>query len=324
MRCPTLSDLPPPPPGKTGWPWTEECPQLPDTRSDGSAWPRISIVTPSYNQGQFIEETIRSILLQGYPKLEYIIMDGGSTDESLEIIRKYAPWFNYWQSKPDAGQAAAISEGVSLSHGCIIHWINSDDFLLKGALKIVAELGVDGNSIAATAVVNFRDGNFADSRIVENSNLSLSDWCKGKMQFHQPGVWLHRTAWDSASRAWLSCSHAFDVFLLFEILTTSVVVRTTSEATVCFRLHNDSKTVSQSGRFSFDMRILIAHALRTEKFGPWRRCFTRARKAIALRRLISIRARRKRWIFLPIAALLRLEPSISNLRYSIGALRRAW
>lgn len=138
MRCPTLTELPPPPPGKTGWPWTEESLQLPDTMPDGRPWPRVSIVTPSYNQGQFIEETLRSVLLQGYPDLEYIIMDGGSTDRSVEIIRKYEPWLSYVHIGPDGGQAAAIGEGFRHATGEILAWLNSDDRYRPGALARVA------------------------------------------------------------------------------------------------------------------------------------------------------------------------------------------
>ena len=138
MHCPTFADLPPPPEGKNGWPWTVETPPLPPTRSDGSAWPRISIVTPSYNQGQFIEETIRSVLLQGYPDLEYIIMDGGSTDGAVDIIRKYERWLIHWQSSPDGGQSAAINEGLRYASGSWGNWLNSDDLLTDGALAQIA------------------------------------------------------------------------------------------------------------------------------------------------------------------------------------------
>lgn len=136
--CPTLSELPPPPAGKTGWPWTQESSPLPDKMPDGSPWPRISIVTPSYNQGQFIEETIRSVLLQGYANLEYIIIDGGSTDNSVEIIRKYEQWISYWISEPDSGQADAINKGWKQSNGETLAWINSDDFYVMDAFATVA------------------------------------------------------------------------------------------------------------------------------------------------------------------------------------------
>ncbi len=140
MRCPTLAKLPPPPAGKTGWPWTEESQSMPDVKPDGSPWPRVSIVTPSYNQGQFIEETIRSVLLQGYPDLEYIIMDGGSTDESVAIIKKYEPWLAYWVSEKDRGQTHAINKGFGKTTGEILAYLNSDDIYMLHALRIIADV----------------------------------------------------------------------------------------------------------------------------------------------------------------------------------------
>ena len=138
MRSPTLRELPDPPRGKKGWPWTEESPQLPEVMPGDQPWLKISIVTPSYNQGRFIEETIRSVLLQGYPDFQYIIIDGGSVDGSVDIIKKYAKWLDYWVSEPDRGQSHAINKGFKIASGDIYAWLNSDDYLLKDALRNVA------------------------------------------------------------------------------------------------------------------------------------------------------------------------------------------
>ena len=165
MRCPTLSELPPPPSGKTGWPWTQASPQLPDQMPDGAEWPKISIVTPNYNYGRFIEETIRSVLLQGYPNLEYIVIDGNSTDNSVEIIKKYEPWLTYWVSEKDKGQANAINRGINLATGEWFNWINSDDILLQNAfltLVKIAQLVDNPKWISGARIEMSEDGLFGD------------------------------------------------------------------------------------------------------------------------------------------------------------------
>jgi glycosyltransferase involved in cell wall biosynthesis len=140
-----LNKLPAPPPDKTGWPWTEESEPLPPLQPDDNPWPHISIITPSFNQGQFIEETIRSILLQNYPNLEYIIIDGNSTDDSPEIIRKYDSWITYWVSEPDRSQSHAINKGLNRCTGDLGNWICSDDLLCKNALNQFVSNYYSGN-----------------------------------------------------------------------------------------------------------------------------------------------------------------------------------
>jgi len=135
-----LKDLPPPPENQDGWPWLEAGKPLPEKMPDGTDWPCISIITPSYNQGKYLEETIRSVLLQAYPNLEYIIIDGGSSDSSVDIIRKYGAWITYWESKPDQGQSHAINKGLQRVTGEIVAWINSDDLYSREVFKKIASL----------------------------------------------------------------------------------------------------------------------------------------------------------------------------------------
>jgi glycosyltransferase involved in cell wall biosynthesis len=162
----TLNDLPVHPPGKVGWPWTEQSKLVSDRMPDGSEYPRISIVTPSYNQGQFIEETIRSVLLQGYPNLEYIVIDGGSTDSTVATLRKYDEFISYWISEQDNGQTSAINKGLIRSTGSILGWINSDDLYVRSTLLKVAK------AFHFQQICTLAHGN----RILINENSQVTGW----------------------------------------------------------------------------------------------------------------------------------------------------
>ncbi|MFO1497501.1 MAG: glycosyltransferase family 2 protein [Verrucomicrobiota bacterium] len=135
----SLHSLPSPPPGRTGWPWTEGAPPIPEKGPNGQAWPRISIAIPSFRQGHYIEETLRSVLLQGYPNLDLVVIDGGSKDDTVSILKKYEPWLSSWVSEKDRGQCEAINKGFARCNGEIFNWLCSDDLLRPGALHTVGQ-----------------------------------------------------------------------------------------------------------------------------------------------------------------------------------------
>lgn len=135
---PSLLDrLPAPPAGRTGWPWTEATEPALHAPAPAGGWPKLSIVCPSFRQGRFIEETIRAVLLQNYPTLEFIVMDGGSQDETIALLEKYSSWIAHWESQPDRGQSHALNKGFTRATGEIFGWINSDDYYLPGAFAAI-------------------------------------------------------------------------------------------------------------------------------------------------------------------------------------------
>ena len=131
----------------------------------GENLPRITVVTPSFNQGKFIEQTIQSVINQNYPNLEYIIIDGGSTDETLEIIKKYSNFISYWVSEKDNGQSDAINKGLKKATGEVFNWLNSDDYYLPDALLTVGRVfkeKAEMNVFCGREVVLLPNGNLTN------------------------------------------------------------------------------------------------------------------------------------------------------------------
>ena len=125
--------------------------------------PLVSIITPSFNQAQYLEQTIQSVLSQDYPNIEYIIMDGGSTDGSVDIIKKYQDKIKYWVSEQDAGQTEAINKGFAKAQGEILAWINSDDSYNPNAVSEAVKYLIENPNVAMV----YADCNFID----ENGNV---------------------------------------------------------------------------------------------------------------------------------------------------------
>jgi len=246
MRCPTLAELPPPPQDRIGWPWTEASPKLPDTRPDGDAWPRVSIVTPSYNQAQFIEETIRSVLLQGYPDLEYVIMDGGSTDGSAAIIRKYEHWLAFWVSEKDKGQADAIRRGFSRTGGAIIAWLNSDDIYVHHAIARAAEGISEMPGVGAVyGDCEYVDADGKPSGMYGVMDFALENHLWRGNPIAQPAVFMRRSAYEAAGGIDPSYSYAMDYDLWLRLGLQAPLHRV-PHLIARYRLWENSKTVTST------------------------------------------------------------------------------
>ena len=222
-----------------------------------SKFPKISIVTASFNQGNFIEETIQSVLNQNYPNLEYIIIDGGSTDNSVEIIKKYQKHLTYWVSENDKGQANAINKGLKLCTGEIFNWLNSDDYLEPGALHKIAEAFEDNNvNIVAGKVRNYLTN---IDEIIPNQKLNaqgLMCWEPG-VKFVQPGVWMRREFIEKCGGIDEQFHYAFDWDLYIRYLYCFPQVKEIDDLLVHFRLHENSKTHSLLEKFAIEEREII-------------------------------------------------------------------
>ena len=187
--------------------------------------PKISIVTPSYNQGKFIGETILSVIEQDYPNLQYIIIDGGSSDNSLEIIKQYEDKLFYWISEPDNGQTHAINKGFSHATGQIFMWLNSDDILLKGSLYAIGK--AYNNSIDKTRFIGLGRRVYIDNKSLVLKHLSYSFWMGDSQAIaygvsrgpHQEATCWTKEIWERFGPLNQNLNYAFDLEFFIKIFS---------------------------------------------------------------------------------------------------------
>lgn len=230
--------------------------------ANGRDWPAVSIVTPSYNQGHFIEETIRSVLLQGYPNLEYIICDGGSTDESVAIIKKYEPWLTYWVSEPDQGQAHAINKGFELASGEIYGYLNSDDILLPGALvnmSALAKVHPDAVAWIGACKITAQSGRVLEVVKPRNASLAgIKNWYYEGF-FYQPAAFFSAKAFKLAGPLDESLHIAMDLDLWLKLAKIGSVA-TTDDFWAAAKRHPDMKTRAQRNRLHAEVISVLYNA----------------------------------------------------------------
>lgn len=212
------------------------------------ALPKISIVTPSFNQGQYIEQTITSVLKQNYPNLEYIIIDGGSTDDTVEIIKKYEKHLTYWVSEPDNGQSHAINKGLQKCTGQVFNWLNSDDFLEPDALKHIGEEYRCEPFTALCCRTNVLDGRvFSHKRKPSFLGESVEESI-AQFNINQEGTWWSLNAVKEVNGVNQSLHFCMDLDLWFRVLLNNPFrsFRSSEQVMSNFRRHSNAKSTVES------------------------------------------------------------------------------
>lgn len=248
--------LPMPPANKTGWPWEGDS-VTPNFDPSFTGWPKISIITPSYNQGRFLERTLRSVLLQGYPNLEYIVMDGGSRDESVQIIEKYADHIDYWVSEKDRGQAHALNKGLERCTGDVIAFVNSDDYYLPDTLRRVGRLFIEHPQVAWLSgvcryydeKVGFVEGDKQYIYQMPPLPQDRSEWVDN-WPTNQPASFWRSSCFAGAGNFREDLDLVFDTEFILRVLFTSGPPLIVDEIFAVYSLHDSSKTISQRGKYA--------------------------------------------------------------------------
>ncbi len=244
--------------------------------------PRVSIVTPSYNQAQFLEQTIQSVLGQEYPNLEYMVVDGASIDGSVEIIRRYAARLAWWTSERDSGQAEAINKGMQRARGEIVAWLNSDDAYLPGAIAAaVHAFAKHPEAVMVYGDMRAVDGRNRTINLLRYHQLSLQDLLCFQI-IGQPAVFMRRDAFVAAGGLSPSLHFMLDHQLWIKIACQGPIVHV-GQFWAAARYHPLAKNRAQATGFAREALSLLAWAESDPGLAPAFRPVERKAKAAAQR-----------------------------------------
>lgn len=225
------------------------------TGRTSSGCPRISVITPSFNQGQFLEETIESVLNQAYPNLEYIIIDGGSNDGSVETINRYAARLAFWVSEPDKGQTEAINKGLRRATGEIVTWLNSDDLHFPDTLATMASAFSkfeDDVIYGDYALITKHGRTFLKRHEIP---FRLDIMLYGVNFIGQPSAFFRRSLLERFGYLDESYRYAMDHEFWVRIASGGASFRHIKQVLSKYRYHSDSKTVEARDKFLHEMQL---------------------------------------------------------------------
>jgi glycosyltransferase involved in cell wall biosynthesis len=230
--------------------------------------PLVTIVTPSFNQAAFLEQTIQSVLSQDYPNIEYMVIDGGSTDGSVAIIERYAPRLAYWQSRNDRGQADAINQGWRRAKGEILAYLNSDDYYSR--TDAVSRV-VRAFRQSPEAGLVHGEGHWVDvhGKILQTTSTAMpaQRLIDGLVSLPQPAVFVHRTAVDRVGFLDETLHFALDKEYYLRVAGAFPIVAL-RDALACLRLHESSKSVATGVGFAPEMLRVAERIIRSRDAYP--------------------------------------------------------